>query len=190
MNVRDHQIIQQCLSGDANAFRFIVEKYQRHVSDTIIRMIFDREIARDLTQEVFVKAYLKLHQFNPGYSFKSWIQRIAINHSIDFIRRRKPEYLLLDKPVPGKEGEMVFQVSDNAPSPQELLEKKETAELVRRAVCHLEPRLRAIIILRHFRDMDYRQISETLNIPIGTVKNRLFRAREKLQSILLSGNVV
>ncbi|MBN1355397.1 sigma-70 family RNA polymerase sigma factor [bacterium] len=185
MNTDDFDAVQQCLTGNSQAFQSLVERYQRLVYDTVVRMVYDPETARDLTQEVFVNAYVKLHTFDARYPFRIWIHRIAVNRTIDFLRRKKPEYLLVDQHSDPDSRSLPMQIADSRPNPEANLESSETAERIKRAVYMLEPNLKAIIILRHFREMNYDQIAETLGIPIGTVKNRLFRAREKLQAVLV-----
>jgi RNA polymerase sigma-70 factor, ECF subfamily len=190
VNVHDFETVQQVLLGNADAFRPLVEQYQRMVHDTIVRMVYNSETARDLTQEVFVKAYTKLHTYDPKYPFRVWIHRIAINRAIDFLRRRKPEYLIIDESSDPNSNAAPFQIPDHKPTPDKHLESLENSERIKRAVYSLEPKLKAIIVLRHFRDLNYEQIAETLGIPLGTVKNRLFRAREKLQTILTGEDVI
>ena len=186
MNANDYDFIQRCLGGNRDAFRPLVERYQNLVFRTIIRMVYDPELAKDLTQEVFVKAYMKLQTFDPNYPFRVWINRIAIHRAIDYLRKKRKEYLILDEPISTDEGEMLREYPDGQMSAVEVMERNETAEAVRKAVHELDPKLRAVVVLRHFQEMNYDEIAETLKIPIGTVKNRIFRAREKLQEILLA----
>lgn len=185
MKETDYELIQRCLGGDRNGFKGIVERYQRRVFDTVYRMVFDTENARDITQEVFVKAYTKLHTFNPVYPFRVWIQRIATRTAIDHLRRRKPE--MLEWNGDGESARWSVEARYASPQlrPDQRLEQVETAEIVRKAVEHLQPKLKAVIVLRHFREMSYEEIADTLQIPIGTVKNRLFRARDQLQQYLV-----
>ena len=187
MNANDYDFIQRCLQGDREAFRPLVESYQNLVFRTIVRMVYDPELAKDLTQEVFVKAYMKLDTFDPKYPFRVWINRIAIHRAIDYLRKKRNEYLVLDEPIATDEGEIFREYPDDKPDVMEIMEKHETAAAVRKAVHSLEPKLRAVVVLRHFQEMNYDEIASTLKIPVGTVKNRIFRGREKLQEILLAG---
>lgn len=186
----DYTFIQRCLAGERDAFKFLVENHQRTVFDTIIRMVYNRETARDIAQETFVKAYTKLHTFDPRYPFRVWIQRIATHCAIDFLRRRKPEYLTLDDTTNPDRTPLSQQIRDKKPTPDMTMEQEERSEMVQNAVCKLDPKLRAVIVMRHFRDMNYDEISEVLQIPLGTVKNRIFRARTKLQELLLEENLI
>lgn len=180
----DFTFVQRCLAGERDAFRHLVENHQQRVFHTILRMVYNRETARDLSQETFVKAYTKLHTFNPQYPFRVWIQRIATHCAIDYLRRKKPEYLTLDDTTNPDRPPLSQQIRDTGRTPDTTLEQREEADMVRAAVADLDPKLKAVIILRHFRDMNYDEISECLQIPLGTVKNRIFRARNKLQQIL------
>lgn len=183
----DQIFIQRCLNGDREAFREIVVRYESRVLSTIYRMIRDPEMARDLAQEVFVKAYTKLRTYDPRYSFKVWILRIATYHTIDHLRRRRPEYPVT--PAPGDERPTVIdRAHSRAPSPDEMVWRREQADMVSRAVDRLDPKLRAVVILRHFEDLNYDEIAEALDIPMGTVKNRLYRARERLQHLILQNH--
>jgi RNA polymerase sigma-70 factor, ECF subfamily len=176
--------IQKCLSGDRNAFQPLVERHQKTVFDIIVRMVFDKETARDLAQEAFVKAYTKLQTFDPRFPFRTWLAKIASNTAIDFLRKRKPEVLALDEPAAADEQSPQKDIIDPQLLADGLLERSELSEMVRKAVYSLEPKLRAVVVLRHFEEMDYEQISDILRIPLGTVKNRLFRARDALQLLL------
>ncbi|HPQ42312.1 MAG TPA: sigma-70 family RNA polymerase sigma factor [bacterium] len=183
----DQIIIRRCLDGDREAFREIVIRYQSRVLSTIYRMIRDSEMARDLAQEVFVKAYTKLSTYDPRYSFKVWILRIATYHTIDHLRRRRPEFPVTrepddDRPTP------IDRAHSRAPSPDEMVWRQEQADMVAQAVNRLDPKLRAVVILRHYEDLNYDEIAEALDIPMGTVKNRLYRARERLQQLILQNH--
>lgn len=186
MNQDDLAHIQKCLEGDRNAFRPLVERYQRTVSITISRMVYDMETVRDLVQEVFLNAFNRLSTFDPVFPFKTWIQRIAVNRAIDHLRRKRPEMLIIDDDIEMEEGTVRPQFEDPRPTPEANLVKEEQSEMLRHAVQSLEPDLRAVIVLRHFQDMNYDEIAEALDIPLGTVKNRIFRARDKLQTLILA----
>lgn len=187
MTYHEYELVQKCISGDREAFRPLVEAYQQTLFTTIIRMVHDPETARDITQEAFVKAYTKLNTFDTRYPFRIWLTKIAVNTAIDFLRKFKPQNISIDAPVDADESqELKLQLPDPKMSPQETIEQAETSSLVRKAVMELDPKLKAVIVLRHFEEMDYEQIAEILRIPLGSVKNRLFRAREKLHQVLSS----
>lgn len=179
----------QCLEGDREAFRELVVRYQSRVLSTIYRMIHDPEMARDLAQEVFVKAFTKLDSYDARYPFKVWISRIATHHTIDYIRRRKPEFpAIRDEQHPDRPTIIETTVSKD-PTPEERIWRKERAGIITRALQNLDPKLRAVVVLRHYEDLNYDEIADALNIPLGTVKNRLFRARERLQELILDNQL-
>ncbi|MBN1296486.1 sigma-70 family RNA polymerase sigma factor [bacterium] len=184
----DQLYINRCLEGDREAFRELVIRYQSRVLSIIGRMVRDREMARDLAQEVFVKAYTKLSSYDSRFAFKVWILRIATYHTIDYLRRRRPEFPVaqdLDGGCPS----VIDRAHSRVPSPEEALLQSEQADLVAEAVRKLDPKLRAVVILRHFEELNYDEIADALDIPMGTVKNRLFRAREKLQKLMTQNSM-
>lgn len=185
----DQTYIEQCLDGDREAFRELVVRYQSRVIGTIYRMVHDPEAARDLTQEVFVKAFTRLNTYDARYPFKVWITRIATYHTIDFLRRKRPEYPeIRDEQHPDRPG-VIDMASSKEPTPEERIWRKERAGIISRALQSLDPKLRAVVVLRHYEDLNYDEIADALNIPLGTVKNRLFRAREKLQELILENHL-
>lgn len=191
MNVKydDKIYVRKCLEGDREAFRELVVAHQTRVLSTIYRMVRNTDTARDLSQEVFVKAYTKLSTFDPKYSFKVWILRIATYHTIDYLRRRKPEYPMSQ--IAGDEDRptVLDRAPSREPSADELIWRREQADIISEAVQELDPKLRAVVVLRHYQDLNYDEIADALNIPMGTVKNRLFRAREKLQKMLMQSQL-
>jgi RNA polymerase sigma factor (sigma-70 family) len=180
----DFALIQQCLSGNRESFRPLVQRYQSSVFDAVVRMVADPENAKDIVQESFVKAFTKLQSYDPRYPFRVWITKIAINHAIDFLRKSKLNLVRLEEPREGMEGPIYRQIPDDSPDPLETLERAESSKRIRDAILNLDPKLRAVIVLRHFENMEYEQIAEALQIPMGSVKNRLFRARAQLQELL------
>ena len=186
MSHEDYTWIQHCLSGDKNAFKPLVEKYQQSIFGTIYKMVFDPELTRDLTQEVFVKVYTRLNTYDPRYPFKVWIHRIAIHRAIDFLRKKRPEQLIFDDDNNSEKPGLKHILPDPSDTPDISVERKEIADRVHHAIHQLDHKLKTVVVLRHFQEMSYDQISNVLNVPMGTVKNRLFRAREELQRTLLN----
>jgi RNA polymerase sigma factor (sigma-70 family) len=184
--LNDQIFINRCLDGDREAFRELVVRYQKHIGYTIYKMIYDSEMARDLSQEVFIKAYTKLFSYDSRYPFKVWITRIATCHTIDYLRKRKPEYTTSTISSNSFHPTALEMARSREPMPDETISRKERAGMVTRALQTLDPKLRMVIVLRHYHDMNYSEIADALNIPIGTVKNRLFRAREKLQDLIIN----
>ena len=169
----DHELVDRCLRGDLDAFAPLVARYQKPLFNVALRMVRDREDARDITQTAFVKAYEKLRSFDRQHRFFSWIYRIAVNECINFVSRRRPERpLLADMPA--------------ADDPQRDAEASELAERVQDALVTLTPDYRLVVILRHFLDLSYVEMSEALLIPEKTVRSRLYTARQRLAEILRS----
>jgi RNA polymerase sigma-70 factor, ECF subfamily len=169
----DHELVDRCLRGDLEAFAPLVARYQKPLFNVALRMVRDREDARDITQTAFVKAYEKLRSFDRRHRFFSWIYRIAVNECLNFVSRRRPERpLLADVPA--------------ADDPQRDAEASELAARVQDALVTLTPDYRLVVILRHFLGLSYVEMSETLMIPEKTVRSRLYTARQRLAEVLRS----
>jgi RNA polymerase sigma-70 factor (ECF subfamily) len=169
----DHELVDRCLRGDLEAFAPLVARYQKPLFNVALRMVRDREDARDITQTAFVKAYEKLRSFDRRHRFFSWIYRIAVNECLNFVSRRRPERpLLADVPA--------------ADDPQRDAEASELAARVQDALVTLTPDYRLVVILRHFLGLSYVEMSETLLIPEKTVRSRLYTARQRLAEVLRS----
>jgi len=168
----DAMLVQACLRGDRHAFDKLVDRYEAPLFSAAYRITGSVEDAMDATQNAFVNAYEKLHTFDPSYRFFSWIYRITVNQALNLISGRKAETELNnDVPAP-------------APGPAEIFNSTEARGHLERALDVLEPRYRAVIVLKHLEGLSYREISELLGIPEKTVKSRLFTARQKLRVIL------
>ncbi len=169
----DHELVDRCLRGDLEAFAPLVVRYQKPLFNVALRMVRDREDARDITQTAFVKAYEKLRSFDRQHRFFSWIYRIAVNECLNFVSRRRPERpLLADLPA--------------ADDPQRDAEASELAARVQDALVTLTLDYRLVVILRHFLDLSYVEMSEALLIPEKTVRSRLYTARQRLAEVLRS----
>lgn len=183
--VEDFAIITQILDGDSNAYGKLVAKYSRVVNALIRKMIRDEDDVDDLTQETFIKAFKALPSFKEGFSFSSWIYRIASNTCIDFMRRKRFNFVSIDQPI-SKHGddEQYIDIEDesNTPELEYLLnERKKAVEI---AIEQLPDNYRTIIKMRHEDELEYIEISKLLNMPLGTVKAHLFRARKLLLATL------
>ncbi|MFA6651905.1 MAG: sigma-70 family RNA polymerase sigma factor [Bacteroidales bacterium] len=167
-------IIQAILAGKTALYGVLVERYQNPVFRVIFNMVNNYEEARELTQDVFVKAYESLHQYNPEYKFFSWIYRIAINRALLFGRNKKP-YVPLEKIALHKE---------TAPGPETEYDLKTRDALVGKAVGSLKDKYKTVVLLKYYAGLSYGEIAETLEIPEKTVKSRLFDARMLLKDKL------
>ncbi len=169
----DRSLVSKAMQSDHQAFGELVRRYQRSVFNVCYRIMAQRQEAEDMTQETFLRAYSRLHTFDLERPFGPWIRRIGANLCINDIKRRKPASLPLEDEWEGP----TTQVSDR---PEISRVQKERAESIREAILSLPEHYRAVIELRHFFDMSYKEISAALEIPISDVKSHLFRARKTL----------
>jgi RNA polymerase sigma-70 factor (ECF subfamily) len=169
----DSALVERCLDGDSRSFEALVHKYQAPIYNLALRMVKVPEDAEDITQTVFVKAYEKLDSYDSAHRFFSWIYRIAVNESINYLRRRKrmDEY------------ESGVSARDEI-TPEENLRGGELSRVVGRAISSLKMDYRLVLVLRHFHDFTYVEIGDILQIPEKTVKSRLFTARQLLKDKL------
>ena len=185
------QVIERVLSGDINAYEQLVTQYEKSVYNLALRMTDNPEDAADMAQEAFIKAYNSLSSFRGDSKFSVWLYRIVSNVCLDFLRKqsRRPSVSLS---VEDDDGEDVqLDVPDDSMSPELQLERKLTRESVREGLKHLPEDYRHILLLRELQGLSYDEIAETLDIGVGTVKSRIFRAREKLCAFLLKdGNIL
>ena len=184
----DQDVVQQARAGSEPAYRELIRRYERPVFSLIYRMVRDRELAEDLAQETFVKVLNALGSYRPEFKFSSWIFKIANNAAIDHLRRRQLETLSVNGAPHATTADQVesssLQVPDRAESPLQELEARELGSLIEQAISRLRPEYRACIILRHIEDRSYEEIAEILDLPLGTVKTYLHRARAELKAML------
>ncbi|MDH5642650.1 MAG: sigma-70 family RNA polymerase sigma factor [Gemmatimonadota bacterium] len=184
----DQEVVQWALEGSERAYRELVRRYQRPIFSLIFRMVRDRERAEDLAQETFVKALKALKTYRPNYKFSSWIFKIANNTAIDSLRRKELDTLSLDGAPDAVTSERqqgtALQVSHDGESPLEELEARELGFQIEQAVATLRPEYRTCILLRHVEGYAYEEIGEIMNLPLGTVKTYIHRARSELREIL------
>ena len=181
----DEILVARVLAGETRLYEELISRYERPIVNFIYRMIGDYEQSLDLAQEVFFKAYRSLERFDPSYRFSTWIYRIASNRSIDHLRKQTPAFLSLDEPAdPERGGEKVIQLKSTARGPEDLLASRELGDRIGKAIDALPVAYRELILLRHLQGMAYDQIARVKQLPLGTVKNRIFRAREILRKRL------
>lgn len=182
----DLELLQAVIEGDTTAFRGLVEKYQGRVYAMVYGMIRNREDARDITQEAFVKAYKNLDSFRLESSFYTWLYRIAMNLAIDLTRKKKRQGTTsFDEAVASKNLDGGISELHHGDSPSKKLERKETYKLIMDALEKLPADQKQVILLRELEGLSYKEISDVMDIPEGTVMSRLFYARKKLQKLLV-----
>lgn len=181
--VADETLVDWATSGDRDAFGALVERHRRGLVNYLVRMTGNRDAATDLAQDVFIKAYQSLASFDPTYRFTTWLYRIASNWAIDNLRRKHPRTLPLTE-GPGEDGAPSPVVAGHDPSPHDALRLKELEIRLEQAIAALPSGYRQLILLRHHRHCRYDEIARITRLPIGTVKNRIFRARAILRERL------
>ncbi len=182
----DEAIIRDVLAGNVNAFATLERKYRRIVFFLVRKMIRDEEDVNDLVQDTFVKAFQALPSFRFEYPFSRWLFKIASNRCIDHLRRRRFAMVSIDAPVRSKGGEEFYmEPEDRGPTPDVTLLTKERVTLLQEALAKIPEKYREVIRLRHSEELEYQEIADRLNQPLGTVKANLFRARKMLYKMLL-----
>ena len=180
----DEEIVGRVLAGERELFEELVVRYQRRIMHYLTRMVKDPDLAEDLAQVTFVKAFTALASFDSRYRFTTWLYRIASNAAIDHIRRNRVRPISLDQPLETEDGTLEQQIRSPGPAPDELAGRGEIRLLLRQAVDQLPSEYRQLIALRHGSDCSYEEICSITGLPMGTVKNRLFRARNLLRDML------
>ncbi|MEX1010423.1 MAG: sigma-70 family RNA polymerase sigma factor [Balneolaceae bacterium] len=180
-SVEDEKLLERAAAGDESASARLVEKYRKSLIFHIRGMVKEAEEVEDLVQESFVKVFENLANYNPEYAFSTWLYRIATNHTIDFLRRKKLQTFSIDRSHPGSEGdEATIQLPAGGEEADRHVIKKERRRMVREAIAALPEKYRQVIELRHMEELSYDEISDQLDMPLGTVKAHIFRARELL----------
>jgi RNA polymerase sigma-70 factor (ECF subfamily) len=177
----DRQLVSRALKGDRKAFEMIVHKYEQPLTSYLGRMTGEREAALDFAQEVFLKAYCSLASYRPAFKFSTWLFKIASNHMIDHWRKKKLPTVSIDQPIDDGEDSVMPQLADPGPS---VVRKFELAEIRRRieaALATVPEALRELFVLRHVNEFSYEEIADIKGLPVGTVKNRVFQAKELLR---------
>lgn len=179
----DVELISKAIAGKEDGFEGLVRRYQRPITSYVFRMLGDYDAALDVTQEVFIKVYNSLSRYSSEYKFSTWLYRIAHNAAIDHIRRNPIAGQSLETET--EEGAYQLQLESPGPTPEQDRERSEWREEINNVVKCLPAAYRDLIALRHGRDLSYDEIAEVTGLPLGTVKNRLFRAREMMRQIFI-----
>jgi RNA polymerase sigma-70 factor (ECF subfamily) len=179
----DCELITCPIDGRADGFEELVRRYQRPITSYIFRMVGNYESSLDVTQEVFIKVYNSLTKYSPEYKFSTWLYRIAHNAAVDHLRRNSVNVQSLE--VENSEGTFELQIESRGATPEQEHERSEWRTEIEAVVRCLPPAYRDLILLRHARDLSYDEIAEVTALPLGTVKNRLFRAREMMRDMFI-----
>lgn len=187
----DLQLVHKAIAGDQSAYAELLSRYRDPIYFMLLKMVNNKSDADDLTIEAFGKAFKSIQQYTPNYAFSTWLFKIATNNCIDFIRKKRETHISIDQPSEDGEGGQSVPASNllsGVLDPEENLIKEQNIQLVKELVEKLKPRYRKLIELRYFQEYSYVEIADELNIPLGTVKAQLFRARELLYNILVNNS--
>ena len=187
-NLPDADVVALALEGRDAAHRELIKRYERPVFSLVFRMVRDRELAEDLTQDTFVKVLSHLDRYRSDFKFSSWLFKIANNVAIDHLRRRQLDTVSMHgspNAVTAEAQESTrFDVADTAENALDEMEAKELGSAIERAIAQLRPEYRSCIMLRHVEGRSYEEIASTLDLPLGTVKTYIHRARHELRRAL------
>ena len=185
-NDSDLLLVERTLAGDTHAFELLVIKYQRRIQRLIARMVRDVNLVEDIAQETFIRAYRALHQFRGDAQFYTWLYRIAVNTAKKFLQELKRDPLVTESSRKSDDDEDETSRFGNEPieeaTPETVLAAKEIAEMVNTVLQALPEDLRQAVMLREIEGLAYEEIAEVMNCPIGTVRSRIFRAREAISA--------
>jgi len=183
--IKDFELVEAAKKGDQSAYSEIMVRYREPIYYLVLKMIRNESDAEDLSIEAFEKAFKKLDQYTPQYAFSTWLFRIATNHCIDFIRKRKLKTTSIDNEIDDGEGSsMTIQVESETKDPEEKIIEKQKIDLMRNYVSQLDDPYRTLVKLRYFEEWSYDEISKEQQVPLGTVKAQLFRARALLADLI------
>jgi len=181
---QDREWVRQALAGQQAAYERLMGKYQNALRHHIQRMVRGREQIDDLVQESFIKAFSALKSYSADYAFSTWLYKIATNHTIDFLRKKKLNTFSIDRPIQTKDGELEYEVPDTTYRPDRHIVQDQRRALIQDAIDALPPKYHRVIVMRHQQEKSYDEIARSLDLPLGTVKAHIFRARELLNKYL------
>ncbi len=186
---QDYTLVQKARTGDQHAFAQLLNRYWDSVYFMILKMAHNKDDAEDLTIEAFGKAFKFIHNYEPEFAFSTWLFKIANNNAIDFLRKQRTKTISIDSQGRDADEDNPVQLQSDTPDPEEVMIHKQKAEFLKTIVKELKPRYSRLVHLRYFEEYSYEEIAETLNLPLGTVKAQLFRAKMLLYHIIMSKEV-
>jgi len=183
---KDYELVQRATKNkDQQAFSDLMDKYKDPIYYMLLKMVNNNDDAEDLTLEAFGKAFNRLNQYTPNFAFSTWLFKIATNNCIDFLRKKKKKVMSIDNRISNSDGEeYMFEIKSDGMTPEQITMNDQKIQLMRQYVKKLKPRYEILVEMRYFKEMSYEEISVELNLPLGTVKAQLFRAREFLYNIM------
>lgn len=181
----DLKLIARAKDGDQSAYAQLMEQYRDAVFHMLLKMVKNTDDADDLTIEAFGKAFHRLEQYTPNYAFSTWLFKIASNNCIDFIRKKRVHITSIDNAFPNEDGEgFRMDVASNSLDPEEVVIQTQKVKMMREVVEKLKPRYRELVVKRYFEELSYEEIADQMDLPLGTVKAQLFRARDFLANLM------
>ncbi|NQU84361.1 MAG: sigma-70 family RNA polymerase sigma factor [Mariniphaga sp.] len=186
---QDYAFVKAALKDDEKAFAKLLVRYKDTIYFMLLKMVNNKSDAEDLTLEAFGKAFNNLHQYSPNYAFSTWLFKIASNNCIDFLRKKRGIHVSIENNQESSESEQPLRLKSKEPNPEEKLIRKQKAILLRKVVRRLKPRYQVLVDLRYFKEFSYEEIAKELELPLGTVKAQLFRAREMLFKMIDSTEI-
>jgi RNA polymerase sigma-70 factor (ECF subfamily) len=186
--LEDRDLAAFAAQGRERAYKELLTRYERPVFSLVYRMVRDRNLAEDLAQEAFIRAFNAIDSYNPSYKFSNWILKIANNHTIDYLRKRRLDTVSMHGSPhagsPDEEARTSLVVESTDERPDAFVENKELAGQIERAIATLRPEYRMVVLLRHVEGYSYEEIAASTELPLGTVKTYLHRARNELKEAL------
>lgn len=186
-HLADIELVSNAIRGRESDFEELVRRYQRQITAYLFRMLGDYDASLDVAQEVFIKVYNSLSKFSSEYKFSTWLYRIAHNAAVDYLRRNSVITQSIE--TENSDGTYQLQLESSSPTPEQDRERSEWRTEIDIVVRRLPSAYRELILLRHANDLSYDEIAEVTGLPLGTVKNRLFRAREMMRSLLIERGI-
>ncbi len=182
---KDLVLVEKALNGNQTAYADLMAKYRESIYFMMLKMVSKEEDAEDLTIEAFGKAFNRLHQYSPSFAFSTWLFKIASNNAIDFIRKKRIQVTSMDTGYTNSDGEKIMiDVESSEKDPEEEAIHSEKVKHMRNIVKSLKPRYRDLIEKRYFLELSYEEIADEMDLPLGTVKAQLFRARAFLADLM------
>ncbi len=181
----DLALVRAAIDGKQSAYAELMDRYRESIYYMMLKMVKNQDDADDLTIEAFGKAFNRLEQYSPSFAFSTWLFKIASNNCIDFIRKKRIKVTSMDTGRTTDDGEVIFfDAKSSTLDPEESIIQNQKIKMMRNLVSKLKPRYRELIEKRYFEELSYEEIAEELNLPLGTVKAQLFRAREFLANLI------
>ncbi len=181
----DYQLVKAAINGNQKAYSTLLDRYRTSVYNHLFKMVRNHDDAEDLTLEAFGKAFNKLGTYAPHYAFSTWLFKIAVNNCIDHIRKKRLHFLSIDQPIEANgDKDFTGTIRNYARNPEEEFIRQQRLQMVRKVLGQLSNKYRLMIELRYYEELSYEEIASELEIPLGTVKAQLFRAKEMLYTMM------